>query len=178
MKTIIVPTREQVSPQSQEIFDAITKKMGKVPNLYATIGYSGLTLDSLLSFDTALTKSAFSAKEREAVNLVVSQVNSCTYCLAAHTFIAGKAGIPADEIINFRKGIANDPKLNAALQLAKAIAENKGEVPDHTKSAFFDAGYDEAGLVELVALVTVRTFTNYIYALTQIPVDFPPAQAL
>jgi len=30
----------------------------------------------------------------------------------------------------------------------------------------------------LIGLVTVRIFTNYVYALTKIPVDFPAAQPL
>ena len=38
MKTINVPAKEQVVEQSQQLFEAISKKMGKVPNLYATIG--------------------------------------------------------------------------------------------------------------------------------------------
>ncbi len=178
MKSITVPTREQVSTQSQEIFDVLTKKIGKVPNLYATIGYSGTTLKAVLEFDGALSQSVFSAKEREAVNLVVSQVNNCAYCLAAHTFIAGKLGVPADEIMLFRKGVASDSKLNAAVQLAKAIAENKGNVAENLKQAFFDAGYDEAMLMDLIGLVSIRTYTNYVYALTQIPVDFPAAEEL
>ncbi len=54
MKTITVPTREQVSPQSQEISSAITKKLGKVPNLYAIIGYSAPALKAMLDFEETL----------------------------------------------------------------------------------------------------------------------------
>ncbi|WP_314000265.1 carboxymuconolactone decarboxylase family protein [Xanthocytophaga flava] len=46
------------------------------------------------------------------------------------------------------------------------------------KEAFFDAGYNEAALIELIGLVTVRTFTNYVYTLTDIPVDFPAVPTL
>jgi uncharacterized peroxidase-related enzyme len=173
MKTITVPTRDQVTAPSQEIFDSLSKKIGKVPNLYATIGYSAVALKAVLDFEGLIAHGSFSAKEREAVNLVVSQVNECAYCLAAHTFVAGKQGISDGEIIGFRKGEAVDPKLNAVVQLAKSIVENKGEVSDSIKEAFFEAGYNEAALMELVGLITIRTFTNYIFALTQIPVDFP-----
>lgn len=178
MKTINVPTREQVSPQAQVIFDAIAKKLGKVPNLYATIGYSAEALKAMLDFEETLNHGVFSAKEREAVYLVVSQVNSCDYCLAAHTILAGMRGFTKDEILNCRRGQAADPKLYAVLQLAKAIAENKGIVNAAVKDAFFDAGFNEAALIELSALVTLRTFTNYVYALTEIPVDFPAVEKI
>lgn len=178
MKTITVPTKEQVSEQSQAIFEVIAKKMGKVPNLFATIGYSANALKGILEFEEAFSHGAFSAKEREGINLVVSQVNNCDYCLAAHTMLAGMRGYDREEIIGLRKGLASDAKLQAALQLAKSIASNKGAADSALKEAFFNAGYDEAALIDLIGIVTVRTFTNYVYALTEIPVDFPQAPAL
>ncbi|WES99502.1 hypothetical protein P2W68_07745 [Chryseobacterium arthrosphaerae] len=33
-------------------------------------------------------------------------------------------------------------------------------------------------LIELTALVVLRSFTNYVFANTQVPVDFPLAQAV
>lgn len=178
MKYISVPTRDQVSPRAQEIFDSVQRKLGKVPNLYATIAYSDVTLKAMLDFDAALAGSSFSGIEREAINLVVSQVNECRYCLAAHSFVAGKLGIPAEEIKKFRQGSASDGRLNTALQLAKAIAEHKGAAGEKLIREFLGAGFDEAALIELTGLVAIRSFTNYVFALTDIPVDFPPAPEL
>lgn len=178
MKTIHVPAREQVSAESQQIFDAIAKKMGKVPNLFAAIGYSSDALRSFLDFDEAFNHGSFSAKEREAVSLAVSQVNHCDYCVAAHSMVAGMKGFNERQILNFRKGIADDPKLKAALQLAIGISENKGHAPESLKTAFFDAGYNEKALIDLIGMVTVRTFTNYVYAMTKVPVDFPAAPSI
>ena len=178
MKAINVPAKEQVSEQSQQLFEAISKKMGKVPNLYATIGYSANALKGILEFEEAFSHSAFTAKEREGINLVVSQVNSCDYCLAAHTMLAGLKGIKPDEIISMRKGFSADAKFETALQLAKSIAENKGTANADLKEAFFAAGYTEAALIDLIGIITVRTFTNYVYAQTEISVDFPAAPAL
>jgi hypothetical protein len=43
---------------------------------------------------------------------------------------------------------------------------------------FYAVGYNEAALMELIGLITVRTFTNYVYAITNIPIDFPLAEPL
>jgi len=43
---------------------------------------------------------------------------------------------------------------------------------------FYEQGYAEAALMELTGLVAVRVYTNYVYALTAIPVDFPAAESL
>lgn len=45
-----VPTCDDVSADGKKIFDILIKGTGKVPNLCATIGYSGNALGSYLSF--------------------------------------------------------------------------------------------------------------------------------
>ncbi|MFD2574653.1 carboxymuconolactone decarboxylase family protein [Spirosoma soli] len=178
MKTIQVPTRDQVSEASQVLFDQLQKRSGKVPNLYATVGYSATALQAFLQFDEQFNHGVFAAKEREAIALVVSQVNGCNYCLAAHTLAAKVRGFNLDDTLAIRRAEVTDGKLNAILQLAKSIAENQGHAESELVENFFAAGYDEGALMELVGLVTVRIFTNYVYALTNIPVDFPAAPVL
>jgi len=178
MKNIAVPTFDQLSPDSQQLLEVFNKRLGKIPNLYATIGYSPNAIKAMLAFEEDLGHGVFSAKEKEAVYLVVSQVNGCEYCLAAHSLLAAKRGYKPEEILDLRRGLAVDPKLQTALQLAKAIAENKGAVQDNFKNAFFEAGYNEAALMELIALVTIRTFTNYVYVLTKIPIDYPTVEKI
>ncbi|MET3981842.1 AhpD family alkylhydroperoxidase [Mucilaginibacter sp. UYP25] len=178
MKTIKVPTRDEVSPDSQTLFDQISKQLGILPNLYATMGYSPGTLKGYLQFEAAMAGGVFSAKDKEAINLVVSEVNNCKYCLAAHTMLAKGKGFTQEETIDIRKGHTTDYKLNTAVQLAKSITENKGEADLQLLEDFYTAGYNEAALIELIGLITAKVFTNYVYALTAIPLDFPEAVAL
>jgi AhpD family alkylhydroperoxidase len=178
MKTIQVPVKEQVSPEAQILFDQIKKGLGKVPNLYATIGYSATALKAILEFEGMLNKGAFTPKEREAIALVVSEVNGCNYCLAAHTMAAFKRGYTQQETLEIRKGQAGDSKLQIVIQLAQSIVENIGTPAADLLDRFFQVGYNEAALMELIGLITVRIFTNYVYAMTNIPVDFPVAEPL
>lgn len=176
MKRIEVPIRENVNADSQLLFEQIAKRLGRVPNLYATIGHSANALKGFLDFETTLNRGSFSGKEREAIALVVSQVNGCNYCLAAHTLAAMKHGFSKDDTLAIRKAEVDDPKLKAILELAKSIAENKGHADQTKLDNFFLAGFTEAAVMDLIGLVTVRIFTNYVYALTDIPVDFPAAE--
>jgi len=178
MKTIAVPSADQVSDESRVLLDQLKKRLGKVPNLYATMGYSSHALKGFLDFEAGLNGGRFSAKEREAIALVVSEVNQCAYCLAAHTGLAILRGFSKAETLDLRRGQAGDAKLNAILQLAKSIAENKGHADERVLNNFYEQGYNEAALMELTGLVAVRVYTNYVYALTAIPVDFPAAESL
>ena len=179
MKTIHVPQKEQLSAESQSILESVEKKLGKIPNLYATIGYSSSAIKSMLETEALLShNSSFSAKEREAINLIVSQVNECDYCLAAHTSMAKMRGFTEDDTKEIRRGVFSDKKLDAIIKLAQAISNNKGKAGNTALENFFSAGFDEKALMELTALVTLRSFTNYVFANTKISIDFPLAPEL
>jgi uncharacterized peroxidase-related enzyme len=178
MKTITVPTRDQVSPESQLLFDVYQKRMGKVPNLYATMGYSPFALKAFMNLEEALNGGAFNPKEREAIALIVSEVNSCEYCLAGHTMAAIKRGFTKDETLDIRHGQVSDTRLNAIVQLAKAITETKGHPGEEYLTEFYEAGFNEGAVMDLIGLVMVRLFTNYVFAVTNVPIDFPLADAL
>ena len=178
MKTITVPTRDEVSHDSQLLFDAMQKRLGKVPNLYATMGRSPFALKAFMNLEETLNAGAFDPKEREAIALVVSEVNECAYCLAGHTMLAIKRGLTKEETLEIRKGQVKDPKLNAIVQLAKAITETKGKPAEQYLTQFYEADFDEGAVMDLIGLVMVRLFTNYVFALTNIPIDFPLADPI
>lgn len=70
MSQFTVPTRDDVSPENQVIFDNLKAGLGFVPNLYAAIAYSTNGLGTYLQLQNA--KTSLSKKEKEVVNLVVS----------------------------------------------------------------------------------------------------------
>lgn len=177
MKSITVPTRDQVSPANQALFDTLKKNIGSVPNLYAVYAYSENALGAYLALSGA--KTSLRPKEKEVVNLIVSQVNGCEYCLAAHTAISKMQGFTSEQILEIRRGqISFDSKLDALVKLAKSITENKGHADAELVNNFFEAGYNEGSLIDVVMVVGDKTITNYIYALTGVPIDFPAAPAI
>lgn len=131
MTQLTVPTREQVSPANQEIFDSLKEKLGMVPNIYAIYALSTHALGRYLAF--ANGKSSLTNKEKEVVNLVTSEANGCTYCQAAHTAIGKMNGFSDEQIISIRKVQASfDPKLDALAKLVKEIADKRGKISDNS----------------------------------------------
>jgi AhpD family alkylhydroperoxidase len=176
MTTFTVPTREEVSPVNQANFDALQKAIGMVPNLYATIAYSENGLSRYLAYQGA--KTSLTNKEKEAVNLVVSQVNGCVYCLSAHTVIGKLNGFSETEILMLREGHSSDPKLDALVALAKDLTAKKGHASPALLDAFFAAGYNKGHLVDVILQISDKIAMNYLHNLTGIPVDFPLAKHL
>ena len=176
MSTFSVPTRDEVTPANQEIFDGLQKALGFVPNLYAAFAYSTTGLGRYLSLQN--TKASLSNKEKEAVNLVVSQVNNCEYCQSAHTVIGKLNGFDDEQIIEFRKGFSRDAKLNSLVALAKDITKNRGYSSPELVDNFFYQGYTHENLVDLVLLIAEKTAMNYLHNITKVPIDFPMAPSL
>jgi uncharacterized peroxidase-related enzyme len=177
MKNFPIPTREQVSPANQAIFDNLTGMVGFVPNLFAIFAHSENGLGNYLTLQNG--KTSIRAKEREVINLVVSQVNKCAYCLSAHTQFAKLNGFTDEQILDIRKAnISFDPKLDALAKLVKSTTENHGHVPSDILDNFFAAGYNEGNLIDIVIAIGDKTITNYLHALTEIPVDWPLAPEL
>ena len=88
-------------------------------------------------------------------------------------------GFSDAQIIGIRKGTASfDPKLDALARMTKSMAENKGHADPQLIEKFYAAGYNEGSLVDVVVAVGDKIISNYIFALTQIPIDFPPAPEL
>ena len=177
MTTINVPTRAEVNATNQTIFDQLKSGMGMVPNLYATFAHSDTALATYLAFQNA--KSSIAGKAREVVNLVVSQVNQCQYCLAAHTMLGKMNGFTNVQIMEIRHGQASfDAKFDALARLTKGIVESRGHVDQALVEAFFAAGWTKEYLVDAIVVIGDKTVSNYLHSTTKIPVDFPAAPAL
>ncbi len=177
MSNFNVPKRAEVSSNNQGIFDNLEKALGFVPNLFATYAHSENALGNYLTLSNA--KTSLSAKQKEVVNLAVSQVNNCIYCLSAHTAIGKMNGFTDEQILELRSGRASfDDKLDALARLAKNITENRGATDAAVLEDFFNAGWTKENLIDTIVLVGDKTISNYIHRTTQVPVDFPEAQPL
>ena len=164
------PKREEVSNTNQAIFDNLEKAVGFVPNLFATYAHSENALQNYLNLSNA--KTSLKAKEKEVVNLAVSEVNQCTYCLSAHTAIGKMNGFTEDQILELRAGQASfDNKLDALARLSRNLTENRGAAQDAVVENFFEAGWTKENLVDTIVLVGDKTISNYLHKTTKVPVD-------
>lgn len=169
-----VPTIDEVSSTNQKIFTQLNNALGFVPNLYATIAYSDNGLKRYLDFQNART--SLSNREKEAVNLIVSQVNGCIYCQSAHTVIGKMNGFDEQQIFDIRRGTSDNSKLNSLVKLAADLTENRGYASEDNLNDFFAQGYTKEHLVDLILQISDKIAMNYLHNLTKIPVDFPLAQ--
>ena len=88
-------------------------------------------------------------------------------------------GFTDEQVIEMRKGSASfDTKLNALVKFTASVVENRGRATEESKDAFFEAGYTEANLIDVVIAVGDKTISNYIHNVVDFPIDFPIAPEL
>jgi len=173
-----VLTREQAPEGAKATFDGLHGKLGFVPNLYATFAHSPQALNGSIGFGTALSQGELSGREIETIYLAASEANQCNYCIAAHTTVGKLQGLTEEETVAVRTASSSDPRLNALSALTLSIVGNNGHPSQGTLDEFFAAGYSKAALVELIGVIALNTFNNYVQHIAQVPTDWPAAQPI
>jgi uncharacterized peroxidase-related enzyme len=178
MSRINPVNKENANPKSLEILASAQKALGIVPNMVSTMAQSPAVANAYVGFSTALSHGTLSAKVREAIALTVSEANSCNYCVSAHTFLGGKAGLSEEEILNARRATSDEPKVSAALAFARKINDERGRVNDADVAALRQQGFTDGEISEIIANVAVNVFTNYFNIAAGTEIDFPVAPKL
>ncbi len=178
MARICPVDQSNIDTDTRNILGVVRKKMGLVPNFIATMANSPAVLKAYLGLSRSLSMGVLSSRLREQIALIVSETNSCRYCVAAHTALSIGTGLTEHEIIEARQGISHCDKETVALIFAKQVLENNGHVTDKQMLSLFKAGYSNGEICEIIANVTLNLLTNYINLTAETEMDFPTAPSL
>ncbi len=164
---------EETAPKGSKEYLAKSKKaFGQIPNLMGVMAESPAVLQGYMDLSETLVRCTLSPAERHAVMLMASVENGCRYCVAAHTGLARGAGLAADIIIGIREDDdIDDEKIEVLCQFTAKMVHTRGQVDQNDTKAFLDAGYTKANLLEIAALIALKTMSNYVNHLAQTPLD-------
>jgi uncharacterized peroxidase-related enzyme len=167
-------TSASAPAQARPTLESLERKLGFLPNLYATFAESPAVLEGYTAVAAAFNKSSFNATERQVVLLTTSFENGCDYCMAAHSTIAGMEKVPADVVGAVRDGVpTGNARLDALARFARSVVQERGWVGDADVDAFLKAGFTRAQALEVVLGVSMKTLSNYVNHLASPPLDVP-----
>jgi uncharacterized peroxidase-related enzyme len=175
MSRIPTPATIDTAPEkSRPLLEAVKKQIGSAPNLFRVVSHSPAALQGYLAMSGALATGELDAATRERIALAVAEVNGCSYCLSAHTYIGKHMAKLSDaEIAASRAGGSSDPTADAAVRFAVKVTRMRGHVSDEDLRAVRAAGLNDAQVVEIVQHVALNTWTNYINEVAGTAIDFP-----
>lgn len=164
---------ERAQGQTRELFNTIQQKVGKVPNIYRTLGHAPSVLAGLMQLGQALDDGSLSAEVKEQIALRVAERNGCSYCAAAHSAVGKSVGLTETQATEARQGKADDQHAQAILHLVDAMLEREGFITDDQLAAARDAGITDAEVLEVVGQVIKNFFTNFVNHIAETELDFP-----
>lgn len=157
---------------TQEIFDAVAKRYGFVPNLIREMSRNPAVARVYLGGQDALADGVLSGPEKQALQLAISVFNECEYCRAAHSTGSRMAGLGEADVDAIERGeLPQSPRLRTLVSAAWQLLEAKGFLTADQLKALEAEGVDRAQLYEVVALVGLKTISNYVNHIAHTPID-------
>ena len=151
MSRIATPATIEAAPTaSQPLLHAVNRQLGIAPNLFWMVSSSPAALEGYVGLSGALGKGVLPAATRERIALAVAEINGCSYCLSAHTYLGRNlAKLDDAEMIANRNGGSNDPKADTAVRFAVKVTRLRGHVSDEDLRLVKAAGYSDAQVIEI-----------------------------
>ncbi len=172
--TLSAVNPEQAEPLAMARLEEAMKKLGFIPNMYGVMANSPGLLDTYIhGYERFRELSGFTPAEQEVVLFAVSRENGCTYCVAAHSFLADNmSGVPVPVTEAIRDGDPiPDAKLAALHDFTRTMVAKRGLPSQADVQAFLGAGFNERQILEIVLAIAVKTLSNYANHLFHTPLD-------
>jgi len=165
----------QTSPPSavEDIHSTAQETYGFLPNLIEELHDNNPAAAKLyLASMDLVQEGPLTDREREAVLLAVSRYNDCHYCTHMHGELAVSAGLSRDtvEAIN-SGGLPSDSRLRVLVQATRLLLDKRGWLDDEDLESLRSKGVGRAELVEINALIGIKTFSNFVNHVAQTEVD-------
>ncbi|UJL32164.1 carboxymuconolactone decarboxylase family protein (plasmid) [Mycolicibacterium vanbaalenii] len=174
-RALTLPPRD-VGDADPAIVALLTKarsKLGFVPNMYRNMANApGLLETYMVGYDAFRGDSELSPAEQETVLLAISRTNGCEYCVAAHSTIADRSGVPAEVTDALREGhTIPDARLDALAAFTTTMVQSRGLPAAAELDAFFAAGFTESDVLQVLLAIAIKTISNYTNHLFHTEVD-------
>ncbi len=164
---------ENTAPEgARRHLEAARRRMGFITTLNAVMAESPELLAGYNALSEQFGKSSLPAAAKHVVLITASVENKCSYCVAAHSTLALRAGTAPDTVEALRAGKPlSDPGLEAVRRLTQAMVAGRGWVDDKEIDAFLAAGHTRRNVLDVVLGVGMKTLSNYTNHIAHTPLD-------
>ncbi len=162
-----LPMVEPLPEATQKYFDLCTDKLGLIPNVLQAYAFD---IDKLNTFaalynDLMLGDSGLTKLEREMIAVVVSSINKCFYCLAAHGAavreLSGDPILGEMMVMNYRAADL-DARQKAMLDFAAKLTEDSAKIEEPDRQALRDVGFSDRDIWDIGAVAAFFNMTNRV----------------
>ncbi len=173
MARIKLSDETSVDSQSQEIFNEIKERAGRVPAAYRAFAiHSHILQANWNRTKNILDQGNIAIETKEAIATRVSKVNGCHFCLLIHKGNLEKLGISAQEMDAIERGEVENPKLNFILRFVSLATREPEKLTDSDFEQLKEFGHTEEDILEILSVMEMYTgYNKIIVALDLQPED-------
>lgn len=158
--------------EALESLKTFKKNFGMIPNLEKVMALAPQLLSGYAYMWDLFDTTTLTPVERQVVYLTANFENECNYCVPWHTILAQNAGIEKNDIKALRSGA---PLLNNKLEVLRSFTRtliaNRGKVSTAELQTFFNAGYSDVQVLEVILGLAIKTISNYTNSVAGTPLD-------
>jgi uncharacterized peroxidase-related enzyme len=157
---------EQASPELRRLYEMIRQDFGFVPPFYTAQGLSPRSIEGQLPiFPAILADGALPQKVKEQIAIVVSGLNTSSYCVALHMEILKKFGIERPMGRKLAVDYPNapvEPNVQALFRFADKLTKAPGDIVQADVDALRAAGWNDRQIIETVLTAALFNFANRV----------------
>ncbi|MGS0748361.1 carboxymuconolactone decarboxylase family protein [Halpernia sp. GG3] len=174
MTTLKIHNMESAPEESKALLEKSQKAYGMIPGLHGVLAGAPGIFQAYQTLHELFMNSSFNKEEQTVVWQTINVEHECHYCVPAHTGIAKMMKVD-DEITEALRNETplQNPKLEALRTMTLKIVRNRGHVTEQDLTAFYDAGFAERQVLEIILGLSQKTISNYVNHIANTPVDAP-----
>jgi alkylhydroperoxidase family enzyme len=173
MQTVKAVDPSTAPEKTRELLAAAEQRLQRSSNMMRVMANSAPILAAYLRFNSAFESAKMPPKLRALITTTVAELNGCAYTLSAAMVLGRHVGLEEQELNAARQVQASDPQAMAALRFAERLVTERGRIPAAEVENFRDFGFTDEDIVDIIALVCLNLFRNYLNLVAQTEIDFP-----
>ncbi len=156
----------EASPELRLLYQQIRDHYGFLPNYFQALGRDPKLIEGHKAFaNVVLREGTLPSVIKEQIMVVVSGINSSSYCIAAHMELLRKFGVEKALGRKLATDYTSAPvgaREKALFRFADKLTRRPSDIERADADAVLQAGWDETALLETVLTVAWANFVNRV----------------
>jgi uncharacterized peroxidase-related enzyme len=153
-------------PKLRELYRAIETQMGFLPHYFQALGAKPEMVEAQLTLnDAVMGDGALPNVVKEQIGIVVSGINSSSYCIAIHMELLRRFGVEKNLARKLAVDYQHTPveeKTQALFRFADKLTRTPDDIEESDVDALRKAGWDDPAIRETVLAVAYFNFINRV----------------
>ncbi|MDE1996217.1 MAG: carboxymuconolactone decarboxylase family protein [Rhizobiaceae bacterium] len=169
-----IHTLETAPEGAKAALNGLKSAFGFVPNIVGAMSTSPVLINCLTALFQNVHGGSFTEPQIQVLLLTNAVTNAAEWAVGFHSYLALEQGVPASDVSAIRRGkLSSEPQAAALSRLARTLIETRGRISPDDADIFLSAGFSQAHLLEVIAVVAASTITNYTASVTRPALEAP-----